>query len=272
MKINAKLIFKIVAIACVPLTGYLAAKGTRKYDAEIQKLQEEKGDDITARDKTVTAVKSYGLAAGAGAAAIGSIIGMDHISAKELATAGGLIVAGKQKLDTEVRKYNAYRQATLNEVGEETESKIRQDAAGLFIRTADISGCASDETLHSFHLDWFDEDVFFDATMAEVLHGFSEINRQIFDYNSGKGLCRAYEFFNFINHPEMIDIFKSYKNNFEKYGWTIDELTNDCDCYWLAFYIVPHEVYENTYEIKTVWYPNRDIDAYISKMKEEGVI
>ena len=158
MKINVKLIFKIVAIACVPVTGYLAAKGSRKYDAEMQKLREEKGEDITKMDKAVTAVKSYGLAAGAGAAAIGSVIGMDHISAKELATASGLVIAGKKKLDTEVRKYKAYRQATLNEVGEETESKIRQDASNLFIRTAQIGECESDEILHSFHLDWFDED------------------------------------------------------------------------------------------------------------------
>ena len=270
MGIKAKTIFKLVAIVCVPLTGYLAARGSRRYEEEMGLLRATKPEaDITMQDKAVVIAKSYGLAAASGAGTIVSIVAMDHISMKELAAAGALVAANKKKIEAEIKKAKAYREATLQTVGEEKESEIRQVAGDIYLRSSVIGPAMSDEVVHTFHLDWFDEDLYFDSTMPEVIHALSEINRELFDLNSGRGICLASKFFEWINHPELIDALGDAIKN---YGWCARALAAECDCYWLPFNIVPSDDIENTYEILTAWYPNENIESHVDTLEAKGVI
>ena len=260
---KAKIVFKLIALTGVPLTGYLSAIGYRRYS------ERGVGKDAPIKDKVISVGASYGPAIAAGALTVGSIIGMDHISTKELVAATGMIALNKKRIESEIRKANAYRQATLETVGEEKESEIRQLASDIHLRSSVIGPAMTDEVTHIFHLDWFDEDIYFESTFPEVLHAFSEINRELFDYNSGHGLCKAYKFFEWINHPELIDVFRG---SIEKYGWSAPALIQVDKVYWLPFHIVPHDEEENTFDILTAWYPNENIEAYQDELEAKGVI
>ena len=267
---KAKIIFKVLAIVSIPLTGYLAVKGHEKYQDEMCMLRATKPEaDISLRDKTVVAIKSYGLAAGTGALGIGSVIAIERIGAKELMVVSGGLVGAKKRLDSEIRKGQAYRKATLDTVGEEKESEIRQVAAKNYIETTYINGVESDETLHTFRLNWFEgKPIEFRATMAGVINGLTELQRELFDYNSGSGYGTLSCLLANIGGEAASYI----SEETDQAGWNTAILAAECDCYWLPFEISKCKYSPDTYEITTYWYPNYNIFQYTEEQEKEGVI
>lgn len=267
MAIKAKTIFKLVAIVCVPLTGYLAARGTKKYQEEMEKLKEEKPEaDITTQDKAKAAVKSYGMAAATGAAAVGSIIAIDKITYKELVAAGGAIALGKNKLERKIREYNAYRDATIANVGRDAERDIRKDASEIYIRQTFASGKATDEAAHTFCIDWFGENkvIYFDATFADIHKAANGINNGIIN----DGCVRAANFLCDVGHSDLVT----------------EEMLSRCwDDMMLYFeghpYITVDPVMQDdgTIKLEIPVYPNDDYDTYMTAYSRtpdelEGVI
>ena len=267
MAIKAKTIFKLVAIVCVPLTGYLAARGTKKYQEEMEKLKEEKPEaDITTQDKAMAAVKSYGMAAATGVAAVGSIIAIDKITYKELVAAGSAVALGKNKLERKIREYKAYREATIANVGRDAERDIRKDAAEIYTRQSYVSGAATDETVHTFRLDWFGEEkwIYFDATYSEVMAALMAMNAELAD----EGCVRAINIFTETGHSDLIT------DEMKSRCWDDMMMANELTSY------IPFDTVmapDGVIEIRTNVYPNDNYDEYIENytiMPEEleGVI
>jgi hypothetical protein len=267
MTIKAKTIFKLVAIVCVPLTGYLAARGTKKYQEEMEMLKEEKPEaDITTSDKIKVAAKSYGMAAATGVTAVGSIIAIDKITYKELVAAGGAIALGKNKLERKIREYNAYRDATIANVGRDAERDIRKDASEIYIRQSFVSGRATDETVHTFRLDWFGNNkwIYFDATYSEVMSALMAINAELAD----EGCVRAINILTKTGHSDLIT------DEMKPRCWDDMMMQGEQKAY-IPFDTIMKK--DGVIEITAGVYPNDDYDEYMynySVMPEEleGVI
>ena len=257
---KVRIIFKILSLVSIPVTGYLAAKGAERYDSEMMTLYMEKDEaDITRKDKAKAALKAYGPAAGAAVAGIISIIAMDRLWAKELLSAGALVAAGKKKLDEQAAMGRAYREATLEAVGPEKEAEIRADAAKRCIGQTFVNGEPTDETFHTFIIkDWIENgsSIKFNAPMVNVLEAFCETNRELFDNNSGCGVTSISDFLAFIG-GEAAGYISSLT---DAWGWNDCALV-DADFMWVPFHIdkVPNE--PNTYYIKTPIFPNYPMDA-----------
>lgn len=273
---KAKIIFKILALVSIPITGFLGAKGAEWYDMEMCQIYLEKVDtDVTKRDKVKAFVKAYGPAIGSAIAGIASVIFMDRIGAKALLSAGALVAAGKAKLDDQVEMGKAYRQATIDAVGPEKEAEIRTNASNMYACRTFVNGEATDETVHTFVIDdWIEKGshIEFDAPMANVYNAFCETNRELFDHNSGDGTVSIADFLTFIGGEASC-----YANEVtEAYGW------NDCalvdnDCLWVPFSAPKVKGRENTYQILTHIYPNFSMHSDYPLLDdlvddEEGVI
>ena len=257
---KVRIIFKILSLVSIPVTGYLAAKGAERYDSEMMTLYMEKDEvDITRKDKVKAALKAYGPAAGAAVAGIVSIIAMDRLWAKELLSAGALVAAGKKKLDEQAAMGRAYREATLEAVGPEKEAEIREDAARRYICQTNIGGEPTDETIHTFVInDWIKKgsQIRFNAPMVNVMDAFCETNRELFDNNSGCGMASISDFLSFIG-GEAASWISSITDG---WGWNDCALV-DADLMWVpfSFYKVPNE--PDTYQIITTVFPNCPMDA-----------
>lgn len=273
MKINAKLIFKLVAIVNVPLTGYLAAKGTKWYQEGVEELKANKPEaDVSTADKAIVAAKSYGLAALSGVAGVGSVIAMDRISMGQLTAAGALVVANKRLLKEKAQKLESYKEAVLHKLGIEKAKEVDQMAEGISLEKSYIDGMQTDEVLHMFRLRWFGDNyqILFEATLPEVLDALADINRELFDKDSGSGMYTIGKFFSKVGRPDLIC------DDIVNRGWSKEFLRICCDCNWLPYELnkVTDE-HGNELDIIDIWvpyFPNEDIEAYQKQLEEDGEI
>lgn len=274
---KAKIIFKILALVSIPATGFLGAKGAEWYDSEMCDLYLKKFDtDVTKKDKVKAFVKAYGPAIGSALAGIISVIFMDRIGAKELLSAGALIAAGKAKLNEQTEMGRAYRDATLDAVGPEKEEEIRQEAARKYTCRTFINGEPTEETVHTFIIDdWIEAGsrIKFDAPMANVFNAISEVNRELFDRDSGDGTVSIADFLSYIGGEASC-----YANEItEAYGWNDCALIDD-DCLWVPMAVLKVPGEEDTYRIYTHVYPNYNMNSNYPLLddlvddEEEGVI
>lgn len=269
MKINAKLIFKLVAIVSVPLTGYLAAKGTKWYQEGVEELKANKPEaDVSTADKAIVAAKSYGLAALSGAAGVGSVIAMDRISMGQLTAAGALVMANKRLLKEKAQKLDSYKEAVLHKLGIEKAKEVDQMAEGICLEKACIDGMQTDEVVHLFRLRWFGDEhpVVFQATLPQVIDAMSDINRELFDRDSGSGMYVVGKFFDMVGRPDLIS------EDIENRGWSKEFLRICCDCHWLPYELnkVTDE-HGNELDMIDIWvpyFPNEDIEAYQKQLEE----
>lgn len=230
MKINAKLIFKIVAIVGVPVTAYFAAKGSKSYQKGMEELEAQKPEeDITLADKALVAAKSYALAAGTGTLAVGSVIAMDRISVKELMAAGGLIAANKQLIKKKANELESYKDALVHKLGIEKAEEIQKTAEGIATEKAYIDDLVTDEAIHRFRIGWLGFDLYFESTFATVMSALSDINQQLFDCTTGAGQYTMDRFLSRIGRPDLITEEIAHR------GWDAGNLANLCQIYWLDF-------------------------------------
>lgn len=258
IRIKPKTILAVLNVIGVPVTGYLAAKSTYRYE-DIRLHNNCKGIERNKKEQFVDVVKGYWPAIVSGTLTIASLIAYYKLGAAELAGMAALAAAGKKKFDT-------YRQATIDTVGEEIENNICQRAHEIEMEDCTIDGMTSKEVKHTFHIDWLGYDLYFDSTLGEVLSACGEMNRELFDFNTGSGHYKMEKFFEDLHHPELIG------SKARRYGYNRDILAMDCDCYWMSFDIAPMRDDPNVLDIYTPWYPNIDIDSDVAKLVAKGVI
>ena len=273
MKINAKFIFKIVAIVSIPVTGYLASKGAKWYQEGIEELKLKKPEaDISTADKVFVAAKSYALAAASGAAGVGSVLAMDHISMGQLTAAGGLVIANKQLIKKKSKELESYKEAVMHKLGLEKAKDIDQMAEGICLEKSYIDNMRTDEVLHTFRLRWFGDEcpVIFESTLPEVLDALAGINQALFDKDSGSGMYTVGKFFSDVGRPDLIS------DDILNRGWSKEFLRICCECNWLPYELnkVTDE-HGNELDMIDIWipyFPNEDIEAYQKQLEENGEI
>ena len=273
MKINAKFIFKIVAIVSIPVTGYLASKGAKWYQEGIEELKLKKPEaDISTADKVFVAAKSYTLAAVTGAAGVGSVLAMDHISMGQLTAAGALVAANKGLIKKKSQELESYKEAVMHKLGLEKAKDIDQMAEGICLEKSYIDNMRTDEVLHTFRLRWFGDEcpVIFESTLPEVLDALAGINQALFDKDSGSGMYTVGKFFSDVGRPDLIS------DDILNRGWSKEFLRICCECNWLPYELnkVTDE-HGNELDMIDIWipyFPNEDIEAYQKQLEENGEI
>ena len=259
-----KTIFKVVAIAGVPVTGFLAARGGKTKAEKI--LNGEPYE--TGKDKFVLNAKSYGPAVAAGAVTITSIVLSDYFGAKELAAATALAAGVAARKDQIKQQFDKYRDVVKEEEGEKRDIEIMQAASQA---TYDGNG----EQIHKYRLDWTDKPIYFESTHARVLEALNRINQELVDYSHCWGLVTVSKFLEYIDKKDLIT------TETDKAGWSYDLLNVECDCYWLDFYVFKageSEWYRakgedpNTYVINVGWGPWDDLMDELEEQRRIGTI
>lgn len=118
----------------------------------------------------------------------------------------------------------------------------------------------TDEVCRTFLINWLGDDkkIFFDASLVDVVSGFYELNRMLFDINSyasNPGFATIADFFRIIGREDLILIYPET----EDYGWFAESLVCDCDSYFLNFRVTIIKGKKNTYDIEPEWLPNDHI-------------
>ena len=262
---KARTIFKCVAIAGVPVTGYLAAKGTLK----CQELKRKEGEPVTLKEKALDISRGYGPSIIAGAVTIGSILLSDGLATKEIAAATALATAAITKKNVIKDQFDRYRAAVKDgEGGEEKDLEYVSKAA-------EVKFDGNGEVVRHFKLDWIDgETIEFDSTLAKVIDALNRVNRNLFDYNTGTGAVTVSDFLNYIDKGDLI----TDKTN--KAGWCSELLAVTYDCYWVDFWVHPEteglqdhgDGNPNTYVVDLCWPPEENLSKAIGMAEKEGLI
>ena len=261
---NARTIFKIVAIVGVPVTGYLSARGAMTKAEYIKK----NGTPQTKKEKVKDNVRAYWPAAVSGAATVCSILMTDSLAAKEIAVATGLATAAVAKKDVIKGQFEKYREVVKEDAGAEKDIQY-------MTKTAEVELDDEGEALHWFEIYWLDNNVIrFQSTMSQVKDGLNDINRQLIDYITGTGIVTVSEALRYFDHPELATPWT------DKAGWSYDLLNVNCDCYYLDFYVYPADERigshgddpYNTFVIDTRWPPEEDLAKSFADAEKSGVV
>ena len=255
-------VFKVLAIAGVPATAYLAARGGRLKAERIM----EKDNPDNRSEAAVENIKAYGPAAVAGAATIASIVLCDYFGAKEIAAAGALaagVAANKNRLKEQFEKY---RGVVKEEDGEARDIDIMQKASQLRL---DEDG----EIIHRYRLDFMDEPIYLESTAKEMGDALSKVNKELCDYVSGTGVVTVTDVLRFLNHPELAT------SETNKAGWHQDLLAVECDCYYLDWYVIEagksawyKDEDPNVIVVSACWGPYPDLRKALDRAEELGTI
>lgn len=257
-------VFKVLAIAGVPATAYLAARGGRLKAERIM----EKGNPDNRKEAAVQNIKAYGPAAAAGAATIASIVLCDYFGGKEIAAAGALaagVAANKNRLKEQFEKY---RGVVKEEDGEARDIDIMQKASKA---TYDGNG----ELEHEYLIHWLDKPVYFKSTHAKVIDGLNRINQELVDYSRGWGVVTMSDALKFLGKDDLCT------PETDRAGWSYDLLNVECDCYWLDFFVFKageSEWYKNksidpdVYIIDVPWTPWPDLQKELEEQHRIGTI
>ena len=251
---NARTIFKIIAVAGVPVTGYLSARGTMTKAEYIKK----NGTPQTKKEKVKDNVRAYWPAAVSGAVTIGSILLADGLAAKEIAAATGIATAAVAKKDVIKGQFEKYRNVVKEDAGAEKDIQYMAKAAEVEL---DDDG----EVVHTFKLYWLDKPIIFESTMDKVQSAINNLNKRLVDYKEGPGYATVTDFLNMVGHPELAT------NQSNTFGWDFEALVDNCDCYYLDFLVYKEadsmfahgDEDPNTYLIDVVWgpYPQLGLDV-----------
>lgn len=255
---KARTIFKCVAIAGVPVTGYLAAKGTLK----CQELKRKEGEPVGFKEKALDISRGYGPSIIAGAVTIGSILLSDGLATKEIAAATALATTAIAKKNVIKDQFDRYRAAVKD--GDGGEEKDLEYVA----KAAEVRFDKNGEVVRHFKIDWIDGEVIeFDSTLAKVVEGLNQVNRNLFDYNTGTGVVTISDFLNFMDKGDLI----TDKTN--RAGWCSDLLAVYCECYWVDFWVHPERDDDNSvYVIDLCWPPEENLSKAMGMAEKEGVI
>ena len=231
-------VFKVLAIAGVPATAYLAARGGRLKAERIM----EKGNPDSRKEAAVQNVKAYGPAAVAGAATIASIVLCDYFGGKEIAAAGALaagVAANKNRLKEQFEKY---RGVVKEEDGEARDIDIMQKAS-------EVKFSDDGEVVHTYRIDWVDEPIYFESTAKNVGTGLSKINKELIDLVQGLGLVTVSDALNFLGHPEL----RTQKT--DRAGWEMYLMNLVYDSYFIEF--------EDITAGESAWYQDEDPNVHV---------
>lgn len=255
-------IFKVTAIAGVPITGFLAARGGK---TKAEKLLNGEPYETKA-EKFVLNANSYGPAIISGAVTITSIVLADYFGAKELAAAGALaagIAANKNKVKEQFEKY---RNVVKEEDGEARDVDIMQKASKVRF---DDDG----EVIHTYRLDFLDDPIYVESTARQMGEALSRVNKELCDYVCGTGIVTVTDVLKFLNHPEL----ETRKTNIA--GWSQDLLAVECDCYfldWLTIKAGESAWYKDenpdVIVVSASWGPYPDLQKALDRAHEIGTI
>lgn len=260
---EARTVFKFVAVAGVPVTGYLSARGARK----CERLLRQNGEPLSKMEKAKDFTKSYWPALIAGGATIGSILISDNLATKAITAAAASATLAIAKKDVLKGEFESYRNAVKEDAGAEKDVEYLQKASEIRL---DDDG----EVVHTFKLTWLDKPIYFESTMGKVQNALNNINRELFDYNAGMSVATVSDALTLFGHDEL------RTKETDMAGWSMDLLSVNCDCYWLDFYVyretdglVSHgDEDPNTYIIDVVWPPEDNLKLAIDEAFESGVI
>lgn len=220
---NARTVFKVLALVGVPVTGYLASRGSGIKAKRIK----EHGPAMTIKDKVVENGISYGPAIIAGAATMISIAASDKLATKAIAAATATATAAIAKKDVLKGQFEKYRGAVKEDQGEKKDAEY-------MVKASEIKLDDNGEVVRTFKLDWLPgEPIIFQASMADVYEGINNINRHIADYANCSGVVTVSDALDFFKHKELANS----KTNIA--GWDASLLARECDCYFLDFFIYP---------------------------------
>ena len=257
-------IFKVLAIAGVPATAFLAARGG-KLKAEMIL---EKGECTDTKDKITRNIKAYGPAVAAGAATVGSIILSDYFGGKEIAAAGALATAAAANKSRIKEQFEKYRGVVKEEDGEARDIDIMQKASKA---TYDGNG----ELEHEYVMYWLDKPISFKSTHAKVIDALNRINQELVDYSRGWGVVTMSDALKFLGKDDLCT------PESDRAGWSYDLLNVECDCYWLDFFVFKageSEWYKNkaidpdVYIIDVPWSPWPDLQKELEEQHKIGTI
>lgn len=220
---NARTVFKVLALVGVPVTGYLASRG-----AGIKaKMIKEQGVPVTRREKIKDFAIAYGPAIAAGAVTMGSICMSDKLATKAIAVATATATTAVAKKDVLKGQFDKYRGVVKEELGDEKDIEFMSKASKVEL---DSDG----EVLHWFEIHWLDhKPIRFRATKDKVRAACDAINRELFDYREGCGIATVSQFLDHVGYGHLAT------KDTDEAGWNNELLYCDCDCYWLDFYIHP---------------------------------
>ena len=261
---NARLIFKVLALAGVPAKGYLAVRGAGVKAKRIK----EYGPARTKKDKLIENGIAYGPAIAAGALTMASILMTDRLATKAIAAATATATAAVAKKDVLKGQFDKYRDVVKENLGEEKDIEIMSKAAEVEL---DSDG----EVLHWFEIHWLDgHPIRFRATKDKVRAALESLNRELIDYNTGSGVATVSQFLNNVGYGHLAT------EDTDKAGWNTDLLAIDCDCYFLDFYIYPKgesilahgDEDTDTFIIDTPWPPYYNIGMEIRQAEAMGRI
>lgn len=259
-----KTIFKVVAIAGVPVTGFLAARGGKTKAEKI--LNGEPYE--TGKDKFALNAKAYGPAVAAGAVTVASIVLSDYFGAKELAAATALVAGVAARKDQIKQQFEKYRDVVKEEDGEERDVDILKKASEVEVGD-------DGEVVHTYRIDWLGKDnpIYFQSTAKDVEHGLNQINRSLCDYSQGWGIATVSDALNFLGHKELTT------HDSDIAGWCYDLLNVECDCYWLEFLVDYAHAFigyddedPNVKVIIVDWDPYPDLQKAIDDGQKLGII
>lgn len=167
VKRNAPTILTCVGAAGVVGTAVLTAKATTKANQLLANAEKEKGEELTVKEKFITAGPSYIPAIIMGAATITSIFGADFLNKKKQAA----LISAYTMLD---QSYKEYKKKVGELYGEESDIAIRESIAEDKLEETKVSVAEGEEL---FYDDYSKR--FFTSTKAKVQHAQYELNRNM---------------------------------------------------------------------------------------------
>ena len=114
--------------------GYLLGRETPRYEAEIQKKEEEKGEKLTVKEKLPIAAKHFAVPAGT--LATGTVLTVASAVENDRRIGLGTTAAALSEIAT--KNLDSYKDAAKEIVGEENAEKIQQKANEKLAEEIDI--------------------------------------------------------------------------------------------------------------------------------------
>lgn len=198
------LVLTILSCVGVVSTAVLAVKATPK----AMLLLEEKPDDISMVEKTLTVAPVYIPAMVSGVATVGCILGINVLSKRQQAALASMYALVSNR-------YRRYQDKVREIYGEEAHQNIVDRVAKE--ECADISPNWFDGGKHLFYDDYSGR--YFEKTVLEVLQAEYSLNR---NYCRDGGVS-VNEFYELLGLPPI--------NDGDDIGWTF----SDYEAYWVDF-------------------------------------
>lgn len=211
---NSRTILTVVSVAGVAVTSVLASKSTIR----AKEILDTKPNNLTTEEKVKLTWKCYIPAMVSGAVTIGSIIGINGISAKQIAALTGAYIL----MD---KTYKENKDKIEEIIGEDTMKAVKKAIMTDKVKESDISE-SSDDTL-LFYEEHYGQ--FFEKSMLEVQDAEYQLNRKL----AIDGEATLNDFFEFLG----LDKFKAA----DALGWSVEYI---CDCNHPAWIDFEHDLIE----------------------------